>query len=401
MYPTIRTICAALALLLSSQAHALGLGDLDHIHGLAFEPGPQGELLIATHDGIYRALPDGTVERRSEARDDFMALAASASEPGTLFASGHPATGGNLGLIRSTDGGRSWQHWSDGHRGPVDFHHLAVSPTDPQTLYGVHGTLQASRDGGRSWEPSGTAPAGLLGLAVSSTDPRTLYAATELGLLRSTDAGGSWQPATLRRSPATTVHIHGDGTALAFVIGQGLVRTVEPSLGWRPQFNAFGGQVPLQLAASPTDDNRLAVLTQGERILVSDDGGATWRRFGVAERLHSDLELAGKQLYGSYCQDCHGVDGIGENFALPGAGEPQFIAPALDDSAHAWHHTDENLRQTILEGSPRTDRMPAWQSVLSREDADAVIAYMKSLWTPREIACQGPKHMNCPKDAGQ
>lgn len=396
-----RTLSAALfALLSSTQAVALGLNDLDHIHGLAHEPGSSQNLLLATHAGIFRALPDGKVERISSTQDDFMALASSPSEPGVLYASGHPVGGGNLGLLKSTDGGRNWVRWSDGYNGPVDFHHLAVSPSAPSTLYGVHNGLQVSRDGGRNWQASGTVPPGLLTLAVSSIDPQTLFAATERGLLLSRDGGGAWRPALLLQSPATVVHVGADGTAHAFVVGSGLMRTVEPSLGWQTLFNAFGGQVPLALAVSPVDPSRLAVLTQNDKILVSEDGSKTWRRFGVVERLPNDLELAGKALYTDYCQACHGVDGVGENFALPQAGQQQFIAPALDDTAHAWHHTDDDLKKTIREGSPRTEKMPAWKALLSDHDLDALIAYMKSLWTPRELACQGPKHMNCPKDAG-
>lgn len=28
-------------------------------------------------------------------------------------------------------------------------------------------------------------------------------------------------------------------------------------------------------------------------------------------------------------------------------------------------------------------------------DARDLVAYIKSLWTPRELDCQGPKHMEC------
>ena len=73
-----------------------------------------------------------------------------------------------------------------------------------------------------------------------------------------------------------------------------------------------------------------------------------------------------------------------------------IMAPALDESAHAWHHTDEALEKTILEGAPRTSRMAAWNDAgLSTQDARDLIAYIKSLWTQRELDFQGPKRMQC------
>ena len=72
------------------------------------------------------------------------------------------------------------------------------------------------------------------------------------------------------------------------------------------------------------------------------------------------------------------------------------MAPALDSSAHAWHHTDVALQKLILEGSSRTPRMEAWKKTgLSNKEAHDLVAYIKSLWTQRELECQGPNHMQC------
>ena len=80
---------------------------------------------------------------------------------GIYFASGHPADGGNLGVIRSSDGGAGWELLDPGVGGPVDFHQLDVSKSDPSVLYGVYGTLQVSRDGGETWLAVAEAPPGL------------------------------------------------------------------------------------------------------------------------------------------------------------------------------------------------------------------------------------------------
>lgn len=108
----------------------------------------------------------------------------------------------------------------------------------------------------------------------------------------------------------------------------------------------------------------------------------------------------GEQLFGTYCQACHGVEGVGESPEDPQAvDENGFpLAPALDDSMHAWHHSDEGLVQTILQGSARNPRMTAWSKAgLSESDASDIVVYMKSFWGEMPRRCQGALHMdrNC------
>ena len=106
--------------------------------------------------------------------------------------------------------------------------------------------------------------------------------------------------------------------------------------------------------------------------------------------------LRGAPLYKSNCLSCHGKDGIGETVYPWNLGKPgYFPAPALDDSQHAWHHSDEDLVKFILEGSPRTPRMPSWKHKLTEKNAQDIVAYMKSLWGARALDCQGPRHMSC------
>ena len=173
-------------------------------------------------------------------------------DPSILYASGHPAGGGNLGFIASDDGGRSWSQLAEGVGGPADFHQLAVSATDPRTIYGAYrGQLQVSPDGGRTWEVVGPAPEGLIDLAASSKDPSALYAATQAGLLKSEDGGRTWQDAYWLRQPATMVHVAPGGAVYAFVVGTGLIadrgaqaKLAERQRAWlrRGLCPAFGGR---------------------------------------------------------------------------------------------------------------------------------------------------------------
>ncbi|HZH28472.1 MAG TPA: hypothetical protein VEY95_14965 [Azospirillaceae bacterium] len=262
-------------------AETLAVADLPrhtHIHGLAVDRQDPSKLLIATHHGLFLAGPDGKAERISVVQD-FMGFSPHPRDPGTLYASGHPAQGGNLGFIASTDRGRTWTQVSPGVGGPVDFHQMTVSPADPNTVYGAYRGLQISRDAGRTWQLVGPAPEGLIGLAASAKDANTLYAATETGLLASKDAGKTWSP-VLGGAPVSLVQVAPDGTLYAFVVGRGLVRSMEGATTFAEVGGGLGGNVLLHLAVDPTNPNRLFASTSRSQVLTSTDQGRTWTAFG-------------------------------------------------------------------------------------------------------------------------
>lgn len=394
---TARFAWLLILVLIALPAHALRIGELGHLHGIAFDPASTNSLLVATHYGLYRALPDGSAVQVGERRDDFVALSSDPSDAKVLYALSHLRAGGQVGLMRSEDGGVSWTRRADGLGAPADDHQLAVSPAVPELLYGVHGTLQVSRDSGRAWESIGPPPEKLIALAGSAGNAAHLYAATQSGLLVSPDRGREWYRATNFRAPASLVHVTPDKTAYTFVLGRGLMRTDPSDNSWKPLYNGFGGHYPIQLAVDADDPERLATLTHAGGLFTSDDGGESWRRFPQPRLRSGSITAAGERLYNEYCVACHGVDGVGQTLGSANApSDRSKLAPALDFSAHAWHHDDEQLIETILEGGiERGGRMPGLKSLLSRENARELVVYMKALWRPRELACQGAKHMSC------
>ena len=258
-------------------AETVPISKVSHIHGIAVDAKDSSRLYLATHYGVFLTSPDGTATRISEDRSDYMGFTPHPTEPRTFYASGHPPRGGNLGFIASTDGGRSWTQRSKGINGPVDFHAMDVSPADPKVVYGLYGGIQVSRDGGKTWEMAGSPPADVFDLAASAKDPNTLYAATRNGLKVSRDAGKSWEPASTMTQPASMVEVGSDGTAYAFIVGTGLVKTAEPSLDWTVLSSGFGERVLLHFAVDPSNPERLfAVAAEGE-IFLSTDGGKSWQ----------------------------------------------------------------------------------------------------------------------------
>jgi photosystem II stability/assembly factor-like uncharacterized protein len=278
----------ALLSLAPTAAEAMSVQELaqhTHFHGLAVDPGDSSQLLLATHHGLFSVAQDGSVRQVSSGNEDFMGFSPHPSDGVTLYSSGHPPAGGNLGFRVSTDGGRTWTRLSPGAAGIADFHSMTVSPADPRTVYGSYGGLQVSRDGGASWSMVGPGPEGTLDLAASATDADLLYAGTSVGLMRSADGGKSWEPAHPAIEPVPMVAVAGDGSIYAYVLGTGLLRAEEPDLAWRTVGAGLGGRIIVHLAIDFKDPRHLfavAVDATGHdpAILASADRGESWTEFG-------------------------------------------------------------------------------------------------------------------------
>lgn len=167
---------------------------MPHVHAIVAAPDDDG-FLLGTHDGLYAATADGKLgDRVGRFSFDAMGLTAVG---GDLFASGHPGTStppelgtGNLGLIRSGDGGDSWEPTA--FTGDKDFHVLTAGPD--RTLYAQatnSAVVLASTDSGVTWTPTG-ATLLIFGLAVDAAGQ--IIATTPDGPQISTDRGATFTP---------------------------------------------------------------------------------------------------------------------------------------------------------------------------------------------------------------
>ncbi|MFZ5675377.1 MAG: WD40/YVTN/BNR-like repeat-containing protein [Pseudomonadota bacterium] len=280
--PLWATLFATLLAVPASAETLAELGRKTHYHGIAFARSGTAALMIATHHGLYAVDKDGTVTRISPVQD-FMGFSPDPANELGFYASGHPATGGNSGFLRSVDGGASWRQLSPGVDGPVDFHQMDVSAADPKVIYGSFGRIQVSRDGGASWEIAGDAPERLIALAASGVKAERLYAATENGVLVSEDGAQSWAPLAFAGEVASTIQTGPDNALYAFVVGRGLMKASEHKPdSWSLLSNDFGEAIPLHLAANSEDGQHLALTLQNNEVRESLDGGKSWRLFGQA-----------------------------------------------------------------------------------------------------------------------
>ena len=273
---------AALSLAMpATAAETVPLSELEkqtHYHGLAVDPADPSRLYLATHHGFYLVGGDGTATRLSEVQD-FMGFTPHPTDPSVLYASGHPSNGGNLGFLMSADGGANWTQISPGLNGPVDFHQMDVSPADPQVIYGVYGGVQVSRDGGRNWSMAGAAPEGLIALAASARSADRIYGATRTGLVRSDDAGATWQAGGFPGEAVSMVATGPSDRLYAYVVGRGLMSATEEEPGdW--SLVSSDHRIQLHLAIDRRDTSRMFAIAHQAGIIQSKDGGKTWQGFG-------------------------------------------------------------------------------------------------------------------------
>lgn len=237
---------------------------ITHIHAVARDP-KTGDLLLATHEGLFRHA-NGELLQNGQVID---LMGFTVAPDGTYYASGHPGAGVDLpqpvGLITSTDSGRTWRVSSRG--GESDFHALTSSPT---SVVGFDGTLRSTTDG-ETWSTR-TIPAAPRTLAAS---PQTgaLLATTETGLLHSTDDGRSWKGLT---PPATALlAAWADEQTIVIATANGQIATSnDTGATWTLQPKRIGAPQAL-FAQRGTDGQIETILVADGAVLRTVDGGAT------------------------------------------------------------------------------------------------------------------------------
>jgi len=85
---------------------------------------------------------------------------------------------------------------------------------------------------------------------------------------------------------------------------------------------------------------------------------------------------AGAQIYSQRCALCHGAEGKGDG---PAAASLNPKPRNHTDGSYMNARTNEDLLGVIREGK---GAMPAWKSVLSEEEIQAVLQHVRSLAVP-------------------
>lgn len=237
-----------------------------HVHGLSVST--TGQVLLATHDGLF------DVTKQPAAKigptNDLMGFTGG-TDHSALYASGHPGEGSDLanplGLIRSTDAGKTWEALS--RQGESDFHALTTTKSG---IIGFDGALRTSPDG-KTWTQMDAdfVPAALAGNPTSDT----VLATTPQGIRRSTDGGKTWTTQdsgpvvefAAFASPAEAVGVEPDGTVHT---------STDAGATWTPK-GKIQDKVHAVAAVKGPEANPAIWAATASGLVVSTDGGVTFR----------------------------------------------------------------------------------------------------------------------------
>jgi len=256
---------------------------ITHGHGLAVDVGDSNRLHIATHHGLLVLMNDKDLYRVGTSQDDYMGFSPHPTDPKVVFSSGHPRTGGNIGVQRSDDGGFTWKKLSKGANGPVDFHAMAVSTANPNLMYGWYqGAVQRSQDGGTTWDIVTRNLPQVIQLVADPKDENVVYAATPQGLLVSRNKGAEWSNASdaLQGGAVVALAINPQDPAkmLSFSRQLGLAKSMDGGTTWEKLTETFGGETVLFIAIDKQQPDTMYALTESNAIYKSTDGGNSWNK---------------------------------------------------------------------------------------------------------------------------
>jgi mono/diheme cytochrome c family protein len=98
---------------------------------------------------------------------------------------------------------------------------------------------------------------------------------------------------------------------------------------------------------------------------------------------------AGEAIFRSHCAACHGAKLEGQPEWRTRRPDGKLPAPPHDDSGHTWHHPPEQLFAITKFGlvppnapTGYASDMPAFAGKLSDGEIRAVLAYIRSRWSP-------------------
>lgn len=252
--------------------------EITHGHGLAVDVADGNKLYIATHHGLLVLVNDANLYRVGTSNDDYMGFSLHPTNANIFFSSGHPERGGNVGFQKSEDGGSSWEKVSNGLNGPVDFHAMAVSPINPDLVFGWYqGNLQRSSDGGKTWVKF-TTPAPYVALAGDTNDENVVYATSPQGLFKSQNKGEAWEP--LLDGFVAAIAIHPTDSQTLFISSEklGLAKSNNGGEDWQTIDQNFNSESPLFIAFDRQKLATLYILTEKNSVYKSNDSGESWNK---------------------------------------------------------------------------------------------------------------------------
>ena len=287
-------------------------------------------IFAGTSDGVWRSTDRGASFRRTDFPDlkrQVWSFLADSRDSKRIYAGASP-----IDVYRSDDSGASWRKMPNPGiparcEGPFELRvmRFAQHPSRPDEIYAaceINGVMRTT-DGGETWQDcsdglvrlaelphlqskivTGTTAEGMLdghAVAISAADPDAVVAALRMGLFRTKDGGKTWQDMEMGRFSPTTY-------------GRDIkVSPQDPKTMY----------AALSVAASSHDGG----------LYRTTDGGESWKRFDKVQVHGTIMSVAvhqtdPKQVYigARYDGEVFGTTDGGENWqSIPLPGEVQHI----------------------------------------------------------------------------
>ncbi len=263
----------------------------NHIHSMLALPGKPGQVLLATHYGLFRTTDGGqhwtkVMGGPGQLAQNLMTqyLTVSPLNPARVYVEAITFNDlpkqdmGTEGIYTSADGGATWSLMAALPNLPSpSIYYMAAGAQNEQQLYIYMQGLQAqglyeTLDGGAHWQPLGVLPdSQSLGLLVDPTKAGHLFVYSEAGLFASTDNGAHWRAAIgikdgISRALLSGSMIYASGDDGTFVSRDGCAHFTLTAENLTFQF----------MASSPTNPN-VAFGISGSTMYETADGGQNWQ----------------------------------------------------------------------------------------------------------------------------
>ena len=266
---------------------------------------PQRAYLAAYEAGVYRTDDGGMTWRHlpSYPSDYAHSVLVYPTDAQVVYAGSEPAA-----IFRSQDGGESWEEcagfrevpeserwWFHGETRQSHVRDLRMAPKDPGRLYaGIEvGGMVRSRDGGGSWQQLEGTHDDVHFINLSASRPSTVYIATATGPYRSDDEGEHWELINTGLQRPYTLHIAAapdDADLVLVSVSSGAARqeplfyrSITGGSMWR-RIEAVGSDDDMVVAIDwdPGDPRRVYVGTERGKIHWSNDRGRSWEPLPVS-----------------------------------------------------------------------------------------------------------------------
>jgi photosystem II stability/assembly factor-like uncharacterized protein len=311
-----------------------GLPEDTQVQAITVHPTDSDVVYLGTHKGPFRSLDRGEHWERLNFPGDgtqVWSIHVHPHNPRILYAGTAP-----VGVYRSDDGGDSWRPLATPKLAervkmafPCRVMRIAADPSNPNDLYATLevGGVMRSLNGGESWEDcsddlielakrphlksmiqSDTEIEGMMdghALCASPASPGTVYLAVRMGLFRSTDRGTSWQDMEVGRfSPLTysrDVRVSPHDPRMLYACFSPAARSQDGSL-YRSQdlgetWQRFDHDIKAEttmmaVAPHPADPQQVYCASRSGQVFGTQDGGGTWQEYRLPDGVHDVYAIA-------------------------------------------------------------------------------------------------------------